>query len=371
MAKYHGTYSCGHVGVINIFGPGKEREWKIERAFSGLCPECYQKYLEEQRKEENTRAMEESSEMGLPELLGTEKQIAWANTIRMKFINGLAQITKGDEAENLIKIEEFCYMEHTEAKFWIENRTESVKGFWKKVYKEWRLKEENRVPDDIMEELEKEAVKLTLKPETVTKNGIVKIKVKNNIVQIIYVKDDELISIVKKMKYRWDGTCWGKNITEFTGSGSNCAAAIGNKLLASGFSVQFPDEESKKQALLGNFTEECERKIEYGEKVFLISWEGQNDVLYQAARKLHGASWRNRAMRVSIEYYREVQDFAETLRFQFSAKAKKAIEEYSRLEAGIETEKVVGIEAETIDDKELLHKKLKSSGIIEELTDEA
>lgn len=43
MAWYHGTYSCGHEGRINLIGPTKDREWKKEREFSGLCPECYKK----------------------------------------------------------------------------------------------------------------------------------------------------------------------------------------------------------------------------------------------------------------------------------------------------------------------------------------
>ena len=50
MAKYSGIYSCGHEGVVNITGPIKDREWKTERAFSNMCPECYKKYLEEQKE---------------------------------------------------------------------------------------------------------------------------------------------------------------------------------------------------------------------------------------------------------------------------------------------------------------------------------
>lgn len=31
---YSGTFSCGHEGKVNIIGKAKDREWKIERAFS-------------------------------------------------------------------------------------------------------------------------------------------------------------------------------------------------------------------------------------------------------------------------------------------------------------------------------------------------
>lgn len=44
MAKYDVTFACGHTGTVNIVGPYKQREkklqWYEER---GLCPDCYQK----------------------------------------------------------------------------------------------------------------------------------------------------------------------------------------------------------------------------------------------------------------------------------------------------------------------------------------
>lgn len=40
--KYEVTYSCGHTGTEELFGPGKDRErklwWFANRA---ICPECY------------------------------------------------------------------------------------------------------------------------------------------------------------------------------------------------------------------------------------------------------------------------------------------------------------------------------------------
>lgn len=86
MAWYYGVYSCGHEGRVNIIGPTKDREWRKERAFENLCPECYKKWLEGERQKANIEATEKSSEMDLPELNGSEKQVAWANTLRMKVI---------------------------------------------------------------------------------------------------------------------------------------------------------------------------------------------------------------------------------------------------------------------------------------------
>ena len=64
---YSGTFSCGHEGKVNIIGKAKDREWKIERAFSNMCPDCYKKWLEEEHQRKNKEAMEEAKEMDLPE----------------------------------------------------------------------------------------------------------------------------------------------------------------------------------------------------------------------------------------------------------------------------------------------------------------
>ena len=48
--KYDITYSCGHEGTVQLFGPGKERERKLDwMKGSALCPECYK---EQRRREE-------------------------------------------------------------------------------------------------------------------------------------------------------------------------------------------------------------------------------------------------------------------------------------------------------------------------------
>ena len=40
MAKYEGTYACGHDGVVNVIGKMSERQRKADYAFSHLCPKC-------------------------------------------------------------------------------------------------------------------------------------------------------------------------------------------------------------------------------------------------------------------------------------------------------------------------------------------
>lgn len=53
MAKYEGTYACGHDGVVNVIGKMRDRQRKIDYAFSHLCPQCAKKEREKQIAEEN------------------------------------------------------------------------------------------------------------------------------------------------------------------------------------------------------------------------------------------------------------------------------------------------------------------------------
>lgn len=92
--KYEVTYSCGHTAVVDLVGKGIDRErkleWMRERA---LCPECYKaKVAAEHQKFE--------SKMDFPVLSGTDKQIAYANKLRLSYakqeINAIEQYKKAN-----------------------------------------------------------------------------------------------------------------------------------------------------------------------------------------------------------------------------------------------------------------------------------
>lgn len=91
MAKYEINYACGCVKTVNLYGHHKDRERTIEWLKTQECPEC-------KRRRENEESAAKAKAAGRPELTGTEKQIAWANTIRE---NTVAEISaeKGATAE--------------------------------------------------------------------------------------------------------------------------------------------------------------------------------------------------------------------------------------------------------------------------------
>lgn len=291
MAWYHGTYSCGHEGRINLIGPTKDREWKKEREFSGLCPECYKKKLEAQRKAENEASEKISKEMELPELSGSPKQVAWANTLRVKFLESFSDLINqtrnskeksfqfsSDGKRTIVSLSEAETMEDlfiskADARFWIDRRNYTIVSFVKEAYGELQEKE-NPIPEDVAEEMMQEEAALTVEPETKVKEGIVNISIEEGYIKAKYIKDDDFREIVKSLGYSWEGV-WCKKITEYSGSERDRIAELGNKLLANGFSVHFPKTDSRDMAISGEFTPECTKWVKYNitRSMLNISWK--------------------------------------------------------------------------------------------------
>lgn len=72
-------YKCGHEGQEQIYGPGKDREWKARSYGSKLCDECQAAHIATQAAR--------SAAAGLAVLTGSDKQIAWGETCRKNLLN--------------------------------------------------------------------------------------------------------------------------------------------------------------------------------------------------------------------------------------------------------------------------------------------
>lgn len=142
MAKYNVTYSCGHSDTVQLYGPGRDRERKIEwMEESGLCPDCYKAKMQAQRDAAHKEAGEKaasylSTRPDLPALVGSEKQIAWANTIRAgiladaeKYGEALTKAPQPGEGGDLVrKLYPIWYTDlcgQSSAKWWIDHRQQS------------------------------------------------------------------------------------------------------------------------------------------------------------------------------------------------------------------------------------------------------
>ena len=120
MAKYVITHKCGHKQEVYLFGSMKDRENRIKYLESIECDDC-------RKNAANAASLAAKESRGLADLTGTEKQIAWANTIRekaYKCLDALKPFATNDSAKKMIDNWSAKMNVTTEAKFWIDNRFE-------------------------------------------------------------------------------------------------------------------------------------------------------------------------------------------------------------------------------------------------------
>ena len=107
MAKYSVTYACEHTGRVDLIGPYKQREYRLERLATEVCEDCKLAAAQERATAASTAA----AAAGIPVLVGTPKQVAWAATIRQEYLD---EVLCG-VADNVIERE-------ARASWWIDNR---------------------------------------------------------------------------------------------------------------------------------------------------------------------------------------------------------------------------------------------------------
>ena len=122
MAKYEVTYKCGHIETVQLYGPEKDRQHKLDWMRTCVCKDCY-------RRQQTERAAEKAAEMGLPELSGSEKQVAWAVTIRQKALENLsvlrAEMVLANQTQDLLDAFDSIVAgikTQAEARWWIDRR---------------------------------------------------------------------------------------------------------------------------------------------------------------------------------------------------------------------------------------------------------
>ena len=115
--KYNVTYACGHEGIVNLFGKMSDRDRKLEWLAGEDCPACRKAYMEEMHRQANESALEQAKANNLPELTGTQKQVAWAATLRQEFIDKLHKMNLTEQGEKVLK---YIIEQRTSATDWID-----------------------------------------------------------------------------------------------------------------------------------------------------------------------------------------------------------------------------------------------------------
>lgn len=377
MAWYYGTYSCGHEGRTNIVGPVKNREWISERHFEKMCPDCYKEHLENERQKANIEAAEKAVEMELPELTGTEKQVAWANTLRQTMINDFEKRFELDfekKKELLREVLNYVLENKKNASWYIDNRGNIPIEIALEIKKEIDKVEEAKRPEvkEAIKEQKDLKTNATVRPENAKTEVVAEISIKADKISVIFEKNENFREIVKSLGYEWTGT-WERKINKFNGTAEDRAAELGNKLLNAGFPIMIIDNSIRQNAVDGKYEPEQTRWIyirtngDYKGSL-AINWNSRNERIYDAARRIKGSKYDNQSVVVKVEHYKEVEDFAKMFGFKFSDGAREAIEQHKqRFEASILVKPVIVEKQKEIDGlKDILE---SSEEILDDLKD--
>lgn len=123
MAQYEITYRCGHTDTVQIYGTNTHGERERKAASYGYrdCPAC-----------QAAKAGQANKDAGMADLEGSDKQIAWAEEIRGKYMPQLDAERQGcadhgANAEQLAKIDTVLawLRGQKSAAWWIDHRLSS------------------------------------------------------------------------------------------------------------------------------------------------------------------------------------------------------------------------------------------------------
>ena len=332
MAKYTVTRSCGHEETVQLIGKIKDREWRLEHVeASKMCYDCWQADLAQQREAENKEAAEAAQEMSLPALTGSEKQIAWAETVRQQMIASIDEYIYRDGSaflrrENEAQLREAAEQikQRTSARWWIDHRDireREIEQLLAEVARETRVEQ---VPPEVVADAKAEA---TVRPEKPLTDTVAEIRVLESSIEIYFPeRRDDFRELVKEnLKMIWKDK-WVRNLKPRHGTPADRAAEAGHCLLAAGFPIRIFDQIIREKAISGNYEPEHTRWIMGMVKGdytgwFSISWSRDED-FYKAARKIPGSRYDKPNVVIPAEQFEQVLDFAQMYGFKVSEKAQ-------------------------------------------------
>lgn len=136
--RYIIKHACGHSEEFSLYGNTERQETKKKELEGQICENC-------KRSKETAEADLFTIERKLPELVGTDKQKAWAKVLRMKIILNAEKSFEEQKENNKNKIDENKMNEFMSwlnnkrgSKFWISKRflkTESIVEIYLKELK--------------------------------------------------------------------------------------------------------------------------------------------------------------------------------------------------------------------------------------------
>ncbi len=348
--KYTVTRACGHEEIVALVGKVKNREWRLENVEpSKFCHDCYQAELARQREKENREAAEVARENNLPGLTGTEKQIAWAESIRQQLLADIDEfIYKQIKAEyrNDPKLLEAIkrIKSKTNASWWIDNRGMKTSYEFKQLLEDASREVKTEKIQPIIDAAKVEA---TIRPENAKTESVAEIRALKGAIEISFPeKRDDFWGVVKRqLNMEWTGRSWRRNLKARNGTPQDRVAEAGHKILAAGFPIRIYDANIRAMTISGEYEPECTRWVQKrttGEYMgwFAITWDNRKGDFYKVAKAIGGSRYSKPSVVVPPESFEEVLDFAKMYGFKLSDAAMEVAETARRTREATLTVKV-------------------------------
>ena len=377
MAK--ASYPCPKCGSpITVGGKSYNRaradSYAAYRQKRGdVCDQCQR----EEWAQKNEKSAAADAAVGLPALEGTEKQIAWAESIRKRLLDEVEaaapivdrlrnQLFASDslderecaramlqaapdsiqryhlremlkELETYGRYDAFLALlrDQKAASWWIDCHRESLASI---VLRHREMIDKRELGSRPVSTEEAEAAaeateEATLRAacEPVSKT-IAEIRHIGNAVEVHFPekRDDFREAIKSLIMYAWNGTCWHRALGLTTGESSDRLAEVAHRLVAAGFVVRLHDTAAREKALSGQFEPEQMRwvsKCTSGKYAgwLMIKW-GREDDLYSVALSLPGARYAKPCIVVPPGAIEAVAEFAAKYAFAMSKGANEILD---------------------------------------------
>lgn len=337
--SYEITYACGHTGEVEFYGKERDCEWRAEQEAKKICPDC----VEEEKKKETAQAKAWAKEKGLPDLEGTEKQIAWAEVIRKRLFEDLEECKKKDQ-EEIEKLK--TNPSEKLRKEWIENEIECLNIRLQaadEIKEKWTKQSQSRLWIDGRNTTANWEVMSLCRPirkrrkedleSKVYENGAtedIEVRVytlpKMEEVKITSEYNDKKNSILKRMGFKFSarGEYWYRQPTPAMPTISDIAATTVNELVKAGFIVRVFDKDVMNLLDTESFKPFNPRELACDDNHFILRMD---DEIKETALSLPGAKEIKGLVYIPIKYRAEVDDFAHVYGFVMSKKAKERIGE--------------------------------------------
>jgi hypothetical protein len=359
MAKaYFNCHACGYsVAVVGRNRADADRLAEYRTQNEALCHDCWSQQRAEERAETSQQAAETAAHIGLPVLQGSEKQIAWAETLRRDNLARFEKLAEGLEGEQAALMREVgeAIRSQDKASWWINTRSE----YWwheRYAFAVWLLggsqylklsadeqmartraymgglrQTEPAAKPSLVADAMAEATVRPAHPVTAT---AAEFKQVGQQVRIAFpVKDDVFRKIVKGCGYRWcDLGYWRIDAGPTMGIIEDRLIEAAHGLLAAGFPVIIQDDELRRRAIEGDFEPRHTRWVSRGHPQstrpgwFMIGW-GYEEDYYAPARKIAGSQYEKPFVAVPPGLFEEVLDFADRYDFRLTPGAMEAVEQ--------------------------------------------